>query len=334
MKAQPSHPMILVRDLAIGYQKDAVLLDHLKLRVEHGELIALIGRNGTGKSTLLKTILGLLPPLAGELLLSGSPLTSYSALKRAQLVSYVASGLPQLPSLSVEEVASLGRMPHTGWRGQLSRIDKEEVSEALRLVGMSKFRNRKLDQLSDGERQRAMIARALAQDTPLILLDEPAAFLDIPNTHELITLLTQFRSSGKAIIYSTHDLELAMQCADKVWVIHEDHIFEGSPEDLGLGGLFSRIFSSSGIAFDEATGRFLFSRGRAKRICLLGEHEQALIWTRRLLRRLEYQIDPLSQRILRVEPAGDWFRWQLEEDGREWPFEDLYNLARFLIQVS
>ena len=157
-------------------------------------------------------------------------------------VSFVSSQVSQLPSLTVGELVALGRMPYTGWMGRLNQEDRNLVEQALEEVQMTTFEDRKLDCLSDGERQRAMIARAFVQDTPLMVLDEPTAFLDIPNTYDLIRLLSSFRDRGKSIVYSTHDLETAMQCADKLWVIHEGKILEGAPEDLGLSGLFNECF--------------------------------------------------------------------------------------------
>ncbi len=317
---------------SIGFQKGKALLDSIRLSVNPGEMVALIGRNGTGKSTLLKSMIGLLTPLGGDCLLEGRPFGDYSLPERARRVSFVSSQLTQLPSLTVGELVGLGRMPHTGWMGRLTREDRDQIEQALSEVQMGVFMDRKLDCLSDGERQRAMIARAFAQDTPLMVLDEPTAFLDIPNTYDLIALLSRFRDRGRSIVYSTHDLETAMMCADKMWVIHEGRILEGAPEDLGLSGLFNDLFSSSGIRFDEIAGRFLYSRDRKGSIRLEGDREEALAWTRSSLERLGYGVDQSAPTTIQVESLPGRTQWILQEKGGSREFHNLYSLARFLIQ--
>ena len=317
---------------SIGHQKGEALLDSIELSVNPGEMVALIGRNGTGKSTLLKSMIGLLAPLGGECLLEGRPFGEYSLPERARRVSFVSSQLTQLPSLTVGELVGLGRMPHTGWMGRLTSEDRNLIEQALSEVQMSAFIDRKLDCLSDGERQRAMIARAFAQDTPLMVLDEPTAFLDIPNTYDLIALLSRFRDGGRSIVYSTHDLETAMQCADKMWVIHEGRILEGAPEDLGMSGLFNDLFSSSGIRFDEIAGRFLFSRDHKGSIHLEGDAKEALVWTRSSLERLGYTVDQNAPRTIQVESLPGGIRWTLQEKEGSREFHNLYSLPRFLIE--
>ena len=245
MSPTATEHIISLDRFAIGHHKENVLLNQLNLTVSRGEMVALIGRNGTGKSTLLKSMIGLLAPLDGVCQLNGLPIGEYTLPQRARRLSFVSSQFTQLPALSVGELVGLGRMPYTGWMGRMTTEDRALIKQALDEVQMGPFVERKLDCLSDGERQRAMIARAFAQDTPLMVLDEPTAFLDIPNTYDLIRLLSKFRDGGRSIVYSTHDLETAMLCADKMWVIHEGKILEGSPEDLGLSGIFNELFSTS-----------------------------------------------------------------------------------------
>jgi iron complex transport system ATP-binding protein len=308
------------------------LLKNLNLTVNRGEMVALIGRNGTGKSTLLKSMIGLLTPPEGVCLLDGKLISEYSPPERARRVSFVSSQLTQLPSLTVNEMVALGRMPYTGWTGRLTSKDRILIQQALEEVQMGPFAERKLECLSDGERQRAMIARALVQDTPLMVLDEPTAFLDIPNTFELIRLLSRFRDGGKTIIYSTHDLESAMQCADKMWVIHQGRILEGAPEDLGLSGLFNEIFSSSGIRYDEKVGRFLFSAVQKGIVDLEGEREEVLIWTRNTLERLGYSVKKGAELKIFVESSPMGVSCTVHREGEFTHFENLYTLARFLKQ--
>ena len=329
-----SDHIISLDRFAIGYHKDYSILEHLDLTVNRGEMVALIGRNGTGKSTLLKSMIGLLTPLDGNCLLDGLPLGEYTLPQRAHRVSFVSSQLTQLPSLTVGELVSLGRMPYTGWMGRLSAEDRKLVRQALREVQMTAFEERKLENLSDGERQRAMIARAFVQDTPLMVLDEPTAFLDIPNTYELIRLLSSFRDGGRSIVYSTHDLETALRYADKLWVIHEGRILEGSPEDLGLSGLFGELFSASGIGYEDHTGRFLFSGNQRGVISIEGkpETEEAMIWTRKTLERLGYGISGGAALKLKIDTSANGYSWTIQKKGEVSTFKNLYTLARFLIQ--
>jgi iron complex transport system ATP-binding protein len=309
-----------------------VLLSNIRLTVGPGELVALIGRNGTGKSTLLKSMIGLLPGLGGAFNLEGKPIHQYNLPERARLVSFVSSQLTQLPSLTVGELVALGRLPYTGWMGRLGPSDHALVDQALEEVQMLSFAHRKMERLSDGERQRAMIARAFVQDTRLMVLDEPTAFLDIPNTFDLIRILSRFRDGGKSIVYSTHDLETAMLCADKMWVIHEGEILEGAPEDLGLSGLFDELFRSSGIGYDEPSGRFLFKGSSLGSIRLEGDEERARGWTAKTLERLGYQVNNQGEMRLQIQGSGASYEWTLEQNGDTFRFSSLYKLARFLIQ--
>lgn len=332
MSGKHSDHIISLDRFTIGHHKDNALLSQLNLTVNRGEMVALIGRNGTGKSTLLKSMIGLLSPLDGTCLLEDMPLLDYTLPQRARKVSFVSSQLTQLPALTVGELVGLGRMPYTGWMGRLSQEDRNLVSQALKEVQMDPFEERKLDCLSDGERQRAMIARAFVQDTPLMVLDEPTAFLDIPNTYDLIRLLSSFRDRGRSIVYSTHDLETALQCADKMWVIHEGRILEGAPEDLGLSGLFNELFSGSGIRYDELTGRFLFSGKQRGVLSLKGDQDEARIWTCNTLERLGYLIEEGASMELSIEASNEGYKWILQKEGRSIMFSNLYTLARFLMQ--
>lgn len=332
MQQSEEHIIALDR-FAIGYQKNNVLLRNLTLSVNRGEMVALIGRNGTGKSTLLKSMIGLLEPLEGSCFYEHAPFNEYSLPERARRISFVSSQLTQLPSLTVSELVGLGRMPYTGWMGRLSEKDEYLIQQALSEVQLVPYAGRRLECLSDGERQRAMIARALVQDTPVMVLDEPTAFLDIPNTYELVRLLSRFRDRGKSIIYSTHDLETAMQCADKMWVIHEDRIKEGAPEELGFSGLFNELFASSDITFEKQSGRYLFSAMEKGRISLEGTPVEALMWTHKALDRLGYRVEQGAKMKIEVSEAKGEINWILHRTGSSLEFKSLYSLARFLIQA-
>jgi iron complex transport system ATP-binding protein len=329
MKAEP---IISLHSFGIGHQRDKSILGELNLTVNRGEMVALIGRNGTGKSTLLKSMIGLLTPLQGVRLLDGKALEEYSLSRRAKMLSFVSSHSEHLPSLTVGELVALGRMPYTGWMGRLRKEDLDMIGRALDEVQLRSLESRKLDCLSDGERQRAMIARAFVQDTPLMVLDEPTAFLDIPNTFEMIRLLSKFRDDGRSIVYSTHDLETAMQCADKMWVIHENRVLEGAPEDLGLTGLFNDLFSTSGIGYDEQSGKFLFKGRHKGLIGLQGDPGKTFIWTRSALDRLGFLLDKSAEVKIKIESGTNGYSWIIQKEGQLKSFTSLYSLARFLKQ--
>jgi iron complex transport system ATP-binding protein len=325
--------ILKLSNLAIGYGKEALLRD-LHLTVRPGEMVALIGRNGTGKSTLLKSMIGLLPLLDGSCLLDGSDLESYDLKQRAKKVSYVASNLTQLPSISVRELVALGRMPYTGFLGRLTAKDQRYIERSLKEVGMESFTGRNLEHLSDGERQRCLIARALAQDTPLMVLDEPTAFLDIPNKYDLIQLLSGFRDQGKSIVYSTHDLETAMFCADKIWVIYGGDIREGAPEDLGISGLFDRLFQASGVSYDQESSRFKQVKASKGKIRLEGREGRELRWTRNALERLGFQLEPSAAVHILLKYDGSVPTWVLNHHDQNQEFPDVYSLARFLNHIE
>jgi iron complex transport system ATP-binding protein len=332
MEAAAKDHIISLEELSIGHQQEDVLLSNINLSVGPGEMVALIGRNGTGKSTLLKSMIGLLPSLDGSCRLEGKSITQYDLPARARMVSFVSSQITQLPSLTVGELVALGRLPYTGWMGRLDQADHALVDQALEEVQLLSFADRKLDRLSDGERQRAMIARAFVQNTRLMVLDEPTAFLDIPNTFDLIRLLSNFRDGGKSIVYSTHDIETAMQCADKMWVIHEGRVLEGAPEDLGLSGLFDHLFSISGISYDEHSGRFLFKDPVLGSVSLEGKKDRAFSWTVNALERLGYSVDKQGDKKVFINRTGATYKWTVEKNGNSFSFSSLYKLARFLIQ--
>jgi iron complex transport system ATP-binding protein len=327
--------ILTLKSLSIGYVNEKPLISGIDLHMRPGELVALIGRNGSGKSTLIRSVTGILPVLAGECSLGGIPLHEMSPRRRARKVSYVSAGVGQAPPMRVRELASLGRMPYTGWRGKLRKRDIELVDRAIGAVQLQDMADRTLDQLSDGERQRAMIARALVQDAPLMVLDEPTAFLDMAHQYELTRMLTEFREQGKAILYSTHDLESALMVADRLWVITQSGIREGAPEDLGMEGIFDTLFRHSGITFDVDTRRFRRSVRIRGMMRLNGKETLALAWTRNALERLGYEVREEAENevrvVLSVENKRQWVL--IREQGRE-TFDSIGSMARFLIEEN
>ena len=218
--------MLELRNLSAGYRGKA-LLSGLDITAGRGEMTALIGRNGCGKSTLIRTISGVLEAVSGEIFHDGIPVSGKSRLERARTMSDVGTGRPRAPYLKCREAVAMGRAPWTGWTGHLGEEDRKMVDKALLLTGMQGYSERDMDGLSDGECQKIMIARALAQDTPVMLLDEPTAFLDVPGKHQTMSILRRLATGeGKTILFSTHDVELAMSAADRVWIFNPPHIVD------------------------------------------------------------------------------------------------------------
>lgn len=334
MKLPGNSHMLSLKSLSIGYEGHGPLLSNINLHLESGELVALIGKNGSGKSTLIRSLVGLQPVLEGNCYLEGFPVHSMNLQKRARRVSYVSARTGPMPAMTVRELVSLGRMPHTDWRGRLRKPDQDLVHQALRAVLLQEMADRTMDQLSDGERQRAMIARAVAQDAPLMVLDEPTAFLDLAHKYEFIQLLSTFRGQGKAILYSTHDLESALMVADRLWVISGREIKEGAPEDLGMKGVFEALFQSSGITFDVESRRFRRTGKVRGSLRLTGHETVALAWTRNALERLGYEVRHEGDRELQVRGRGSEREWILVHEQGKKIFKSISSLARFLIEEN
>ena len=220
----PAMTAITTNRLTVGYRGHRVVED-ISLSLPCGRLVCLLGPNGAGKSTLLRTLCGFQPPIAGTVTISGSDITAMSAAEVARLVSVVLTDRPLTPSLTAAEMVGMGRAPYTGFWGRLSDDDRRLVSEAMQTVGIAPLATRRMGQLSDGELQKVMIAKALAQHTPVIVLDEPTAFLDYPSKVAVMKTLARLaHDEGKTILMSTHDLELAAQLGDELMEIENKHI--------------------------------------------------------------------------------------------------------------
>lgn len=336
--------IIRLRDASIGYPGENPVLSGVNLCALPGELVALIGRNGSGKSTLLRTITGMLPLKKGDYWLMGASLSAYDIGKRARLISLVTSQAPAMPFMTVSEVVLMGRIPHTGWMGRYGKKDREAVGEALHQLGLIELAHRQVDQISDGERQRVMIARAFVQDTPVMLLDEPTAFLDVPAKFELNGVMAGFRENGKTLVYATHDLEMALMHADRLWVIDRGLVLEGGPEDLGLSGLFDTLFRDTGIAFDHARRRFIREIAPKGTYILSGGEEPVRGWTRNALTRIGFseaegtgQGAPGSGAAgvpVTIEGESPAYRWIVARSGRQFSFDRLNGLVQFLTRVE
>lgn len=243
---------VQLQDVTLGYE-DRLLFSHASVGFGWGEFTALIGRNGTGKSTLLRTIAALARPMAGEILIEGKPLSTMSRSEVASKIAFVSTEEVRVPNLKVEDVVALGRIPYTGWSGRLRSADRKAVMHSLELVGMAAFARKSIARLSDGERQRVMIARALAQDTPIIVLDEPTAFLDLPNKYEVCLLLRRLaHREKKCIIFSTHDLSIALKLCDTIAMIQGGRFSYGTADMLISSGDMDRLFDGTALRFDAS----------------------------------------------------------------------------------
>lgn len=287
------------RSLSIGYRErtDAVVVkSDLTLRAFSGEVVALIGGNGIGKSTLLKTIAGFQSPLSGELLIRQRPAGDYGPKELAREMSFVSTEIVRAASLTVREMVGLGRFPYTNWFGQLTGNDQEIIDTAIRQVGLGGYENRLISRISDGERQRAMIARALAQDTEIMVLDEPTAFLDISNKYEIVRILHRLaEEQGKCIIFSTHDLNTALSMADHIWLMLDDRVVEGLPEEVASRGYFGSLFPNNPhLVFDPKKGDFRIRKENKGKV-ILSAKGQEVLWATKALERIGFEVVQLSK---------------------------------------
>lgn len=252
-----SQATIIIRELTIGYRLHArqqkVVSEKMNASLMPGQMTCLIGTNGAGKSTLMRTLAGFQKPLAGDVVLMDKNMKDYTDRELAKLIGVVLTERVDVSNMSVTEMVALGRSPYTGFWGRLNDEDRQIVDDAVQMVGITHLAGRMIQTLSDGERQKVMIAKALAQQTPVILLDEPTAFLDYPSKVEVMQLLKHLsREAQKTIMLSTHDLELALQMADTLWLMGANgklHI--GSPHDLATHGQLSQLIEREGIVFDR-----------------------------------------------------------------------------------
>lgn len=245
--------MIRFQSLSLGYGS-RILIDSLSATVKSGELTALVGRNGTGKSTLLRAITGLGERKGGDILLGDKSIDSLSTAELATMVAFVTTDKVRIANLRCRDVVALGRAPYTNWIGRMQEQDEEIVMRSMELVGMSDYADKTMDRMSDGECQRIMIARALAQQTPIILLDEPTAFLDMPNRYELCTLLQRLaHEEQKCILFSTHELDIALALCDSIALISPPQLHLLPTEEMVKSGYIEKLFTSGIVNFDPAT---------------------------------------------------------------------------------
>lgn len=277
-------------NLSIGYKEGKKLkeiMSDLNISLNEGELVCLLGANGTGKSTLLRTLSGVLSPISGSITINGDELSSISKRKLSKLLSLVYTDRTNAGALTVKELVELGRQPHTGFFGKLDAEDNIIVESAMKDAGILDKKDSFVSDLSDGERQKAMIARALAQATPIIFLDEPTAFLDVASKVETMKLLHDLaKKHNKAILLSSHDISQALSLADKLWIIDKtETLIHGITEDLIISKKLHSLFDSKRINFDSKIGQFLAKEEYNAEMLITGDDELLLHWLENFLKR-------------------------------------------------
>ena len=282
------------KDLCIGYRtgkQEKIVHEHLNFELHAGELTCLLGANGAGKSTLLRTLSASQPSLGGELKVLDKPINEYTEKERSRTIGVVLTDKTFAGGLSVYELVALGRQPHTGFFGRLTKEDKRIVEEAMENVGIAHKARNYTAELSDGERQKVMIAKALVQECPLILLDEPTAFLDVVSRIEIMHLLHRLAiKQNKAILLSTHDIEQALVLSDKLWLLTKGEGLQcGVTEDIILSHRMDSLFPHKDIRFDYDHGVYYPTVTGQHKIYIESENKTLLHWTLNALNRHGYQ---------------------------------------------
>ncbi len=332
--------IIVLNNASIGYNQKTnsakVVKSGISVHALKGELVAIIGENGVGKSTLLKTIAGFQPLVGGEVLIRDKQLNTYHEKELALMMSFVSTEIIRVTNLSVFDLVSLGRYPHTNWLGKLLDEDRQHIEAAIQAVGLQGYENRMVNHISDGERQKVMIARTLAQDTDVIVLDEPTAFLDLSNKYGIVHILHQLASEkGKTILFSTHDLTTALAESDRVWLMLNASVEQGAPEDLILNGKFAGLFHNDHLFFDQEKGDFRI-RKQSKRRALVKGMGIACDWTIKALERIGFNVvhsaDQGNDESLAIIEVT-FPEWNLQHLGQSTRFNSLHELCRYLTNL-
>lgn len=329
--------ILKLENLTVGYgsgKNAIILLNNINKSVYEGEMIALTGRNGTGKSTLLRTISGLQAPLGGNIFIKGRKIKEFSRIDMAREVGYISTEPLKVPDMRVYDMIALGRFPHTGWFGRIDHESHIKIIESAERAGISSFIHRPLNELSDGEYQRAMIARVIAQDSSVLFLDEPTAFLDIRSKFEILSLLYDLsRKRMRTIVFTTHDIETAAGISDRIWLLLDGSIIEGAPEDLYLSGHIEHLFRSSIVDIEFKNGGFHLRKQTSGRVIVAGEGI-IKFWTERAMERIGFE--PCNEKcpFKVITPSNDKKKWTLISETSEFEFDSLYSLTRWMNGIT
>lgn len=328
------------KNLSIGYvhpkrKGDQKLYHNLSFELLKGELVCLLGANGSGKSTLLRTLGKMQPALDGCISILNKDLNKYQHKELAQLVGVVLTDKSASGGFTVREVVELGRYPYTGFFGQLDDQDRMVIDQALKDVGIAHKADNFLADLSDGERQKVMIAKVLSQECPIILLDEPTAFLDIESRIEIMSLLHDLaHQKDKTILLSTHDIDLAFLLSDRLWLLSKEvGLINGVPEDIILSGTIDNFFSNDKIAFNKYSGSFHPIRSSERKI-YVDAQEEFLFWTINLLLRLNLDFTTNKEEAIFTIEVKDQSTIRIIEGKDQKLFSSFGNLASYLRSYS
>lgn len=334
--------LLRTEDLNIGYKKgskvQSVIATGLNLEIFRGELVCLVGPNGVGKSTLLRTIAGLHDPLEGRVFLKERDIRAISSIEMARIQGLVLTEKIEMEGFNVFDMVALGRFPYTDWKGSLKGEDFRIIAESIQMVRGEDLAERKINELSDGERQKVMIARALAQEPELILLDEPTSFLDLLRKVEIVRIMRDLaRKQNKAVVMALHDIPLALQYADRLWLFEQTGtIRDGAPEDLVLSGKIVETFSSDPFVFDPVTGSYPFYGEQNKLIMFKGAGLTGL-WTRKALEKEGYSVtDQYLSGVpsLEITDSNNSPQWLLSQGSENESYSCIYDMLRGLRNYS
>jgi iron complex transport system ATP-binding protein len=307
--------MLELSNCKIGFREgktDKPLLLNASLNIRKAGMVSLVGMNGSGKTSLLRTIMKIQKLLAGDIRLNGKSIDAIHARQLPLMASFVSTEQLYSGEMRVDELVALGRYPFANWIGNLAEEDYRIIRDAIDKTGLTGLGKKKIRQLSDGERQRTMIARALAQNTPLVLLDEPTAFLDVPHKIEIIGLLRKLCNTGKTVFFSTHDIELAIKTSDKIALIHDQNLYSGTPEDMILSGLLD-MFSMNTVNELNATGPSVYMPRK-------NDKTSSVTWTIHALNRCNISISDEnpsnSLPVITVHEENEGIIWNLHRNGQ------------------
>jgi iron complex transport system ATP-binding protein len=327
--------VLIASNLSIGYHlsghRNRLVASGLDLSINAGELVCLIGPNGAGKSTLLRTLAALQKPLDGKVALGGRALRQMPEKEIARTISLVLTEPVEVGQMRVEELVGMGRFPYTNFFDNHKQADELVVKDAMRAADAENLAGRYFNELSDGERQHVMVARALAQVPKLMILDEPTAFLDLPGRVKMMLMLRKLaHQEDKAVLCSTHDLDLALQVSDWIWLMDRDgRISQGSPEDLVLRGEFGKTFNRPGVEFDPGSGKFKTENESHQKVILRGTGIEKF-WTMRALIRIGFDVLEEGESSLPLVEAlivDGKPSWRLKQDGAVVSHGSIYSLV-------
>lgn len=315
-----------ISNLSFGYKK--TLYKKINLEANNNELIAVIGKNGTGKSTLLKTISGIIPPIKGNISINNVSINSLTMRELSLMIGFSAITTINSTNLTVYDLIQLGRVQHTNIFGKLKNNDKIIINKAITQTGLDKLKNKKISEISDGERQRSFIAKLIAQQTKILIFDEPTAFLDIEAKHKITALFRKIsKKNNKIIIFSTHDFNIALKNADKIWLFEQNKIINGTPEDLILLNKFDEIFSDKNLSFNNLTAEFDVNIKTENNVNIINKSSEIrLKWTKKALKKHGFETNNKSKTSIYILNKY----WSIHENNKIIKTHSLDQLIKFL----